>query len=593
MPSICILEQLTHTNINTKKQAISTHPQPNLIKQIEGTPFDDTMYTNSEEGLAAPDRSERIYSTASIDLASDYSSGNESSSAATTESEIDTSSSSTSSEPAEWDSRRAADWDDSEPQRPPTPVTLSFSDPLPTSPEPLLRINPDRHPFLTTFFEDERYTDISFSISHRLLRFVAGLAAEAAFEFLRRDSPDGVKLFGKLRTSADECELQHWIQAIMDWGLASDKIGNKFRTRLEEFRNYATHHWVYTTYEMLPAIRLFMALGDEERLVKLETVLEIVYSQYSNSSQTREITAEEEDTTDLALGLLPIEPVTQYQTLYEVQSLLEETLFEYAHATAKSSLATVKWDFANDSDGSELPPGTEPTGINCPERMELQRWKEQSWIFCKGFPVRKHIYDPDQTDNKLILQRLDAAHTIRNWAAHPVSRPDGYRPTPLYVCLGDVAELMRDLGYEVERERILWLREKPCLGPIFDYEAVYAETLMKDREERKVEARKQWAESLAESAASSCDGSDVAPELSDGEDTEGETGEDSGEDNEEDTEKQTGGEAEEEEANKQTEENHEIDWTSTWEQPEPEQLDDILCMQCHRKAEHSCSIGSW
>lgn len=384
---------------------------------------------------------------------------------------------------------------------PPKPLpTISFSAPLAPA-EGLvigcITISPQCHPFLASFLYQPRYTDIPFGIAHRLLGYIMHLLEEAAFDFVTLHTPENKTIgYGDNRSrwaySADEFEIQWWIRHINKSDSLQRHLAGALCNELEDFRNSATHSWVYDSWQFRAAVAFLAKVGDETRLTRLEEILQTVYRRTQALGEYT-ITDKESEATDMALGLIRTEPVTFHQVFCRVQELLEKACFDFWVEHNPQRLTGMEWHFSDNSDRSCVPPGVTPIGWDCPERVELQRWRPGeiygfSWNF-EQFPTRGVVYDPDVVDEKLIGELLSSVSELRNMAGHRDHRPA--RGTA-YTVLADAVELADELGDRAAADEIEELRHSPLLSWIYHEQQEDTDKELRWREEREERALREW-----------------------------------------------------------------------------------------------------
>lgn len=389
----------------------------------------------------------------------------------------------------DWDRREAPNWTEYiEP-----PPTISFLAPLPVEAKTLeinnLKIN--GHPFLSSFLQQRRYTDIHFRISHRLLNYVMHLSEEAAFEFLCKYKPECTFVAGRPFKSADELELHKWVRMIIEWQYDSMIVhhalaGEAMWNDLSKLRDYATHSWVWDTDLIRAAVHFLAMIRDATRLTSLEQVLEIVYRMQQVDEKST-ITEAEKEIVDQALGLIPSTNTLNQVTSRAVE-LLERSCYNFWDKYNPQELKEQKWHFPDRATFRRLPPGTHPFGWDCPERVELQRWNDLFWAF-EQFPPREKHWTPEIPDSTYIQELLWSAVDLRNCAAHRDVKSD--RRT-LEIMLDDAYFLATELGDDEAADEILDLLVKDILKPIFDEQKPRTEEIRRRRERIEDAARADW-----------------------------------------------------------------------------------------------------
>jgi len=385
--------------------------------------------------------------------------------------------------------------------------TISFSAPLAPAEELLIgsiTIDPQSHPFLTSFLCQPRYTDIPFGIAHRLLGYIMHLLEEAAFDFVTAHTPNNKSIYYggnrfKWAYSADDVEIQRWVRHIskstaLQGHLAEGSLA--LCNSLEHLRDSATHSWVYDSWQFRAAVAFLATLKDEKRLTSLEQVLKTVYFRTQAPGECT-ITDEENVNADLALGLIRTEPVTLHQLLCRVQELLERACFNFWVKHNPQRLTELEWHFPDGYDRSCVPPGVTAVGWDCPERAELQRWRtiETPGLYWKfePFPARGRVYNPDAVDDDFIEELLLSAALLRNLVGHRDHRPP---KSTMEVVFEDVHALASELGDHKAAAEIDELRQSPLLFWIYDEQEEATKKVWEGRDERDDEARQKWAHSL-------------------------------------------------------------------------------------------------
>ena len=376
-----------------------------------------------------------------------------------------------------WDATCKEDCDVTLPV--PERIAPSWSSPLPTSPGPL-KINGvtiSGHPFLTAFFEEQRAMDIPFATSHRLASFLMHVAEESCFDFVQRNNPLGLpREIHKApfdswdpMTSGDQQELQMW--------------GAHLQFRLSSYRPYmaadvseipdltpvrliAVHSWaVENTRFIRRVIGLVALLKDDDRLCKIEQVLQVLYwRQQPSGDNAPAISAEENRMVDIALGLVPSPIKTPHQLLHRVQGIVEKSCFDFYAAKRPEYLLKRSWAFNTWDDC--LPKPIHGTGWDCPERVELNMWQDMAWVF-------PELFSP--TDYPRFISLMHSMRCLRNQAAHRSHW--GMKPV-----LTDACELTRLLGDTVGAAQIeaLAAEAQAIFGPLFRYDPDGARILFRD-----------------------------------------------------------------------------------------------------------------
>ena len=390
------------------------------------------------------------------------------------------------------------------------PPILSFTAPLPPPPNVLeicrIPIDGQRHPFLSSFLKKTRYTDIPFGTAHRLLNYIMHMLEEAAFDFLMLHTPGEMTVEGpagvfKWRKCADELEVQWWVRHLRRHYFSRFSrlvAGEGIFADLDDLRCHAVHSWVYDTDQIRTAVGVLATVKDENRLSTLEKVLETIYHMYRKPTE-RTITDDEKRVAEVALGIVRTEPRTIHQLLCRVQELLENACFKYWQQHNPQRLTELKWDFSDTPYWGQLPPGTDPHGWDCPERVELQLWHDKHdlhWDF-EQFPRRTEHYDPDITDHRYLRELLRSAVDLRNSAAH---RSHEYSHRPLEEMLESAWNLAAELCDDAAEKEIGVLLEKDFLQSIFADQKPKFEARREYRKQLEAEARADWQQYLESNA---------------------------------------------------------------------------------------------
>ncbi|KAL8822093.1 MAG: hypothetical protein Q9191_007166 [Dirinaria sp. TL-2023a] len=391
------------------------------------------------------------------------------------------------------------------------PDILSFTAPLPP-PADLkiwrIPIDGQRHPFLSSFLQKRRYTDIPFGTAHRLLNYIMHLIEEAIFDFcmlhtLGQMTVEGPAWRTKRRTCADEVEVQWWVRHLQRHYCEFSRVLARvdFIPDVDDLRLYAVHRWVWSTYRIEDAVGVLALVKDERRMSALEKVLETIYHTY-RQPRGRTITDAEKRIADVALGIIPTDPTTVHQLLCRVQELLENACWKFWQEHNPQRLTQLEWHRTESGSYGTLPPGTDPHGWDCPERVELQLWHDRSdldWSRFEQFPPRTEHYDPELTDHVYLRVLLRNAVHLRNCAAHR-SYDDSGRP-PLEEILDKACDLAFALRDEAAAKEIETLQGKAFLEPIFKDQSSNYKRRLKSWKEADAEALADWKQHTMQSGA--------------------------------------------------------------------------------------------
>ena len=383
--------------------------------------------------------------------------------------------------------------------------TLSFSDPLPPPADTLeingVKIDGQRHAFLSSFLHQRRYTDIPFGTAHRLLNYIMHLSEEAAFEFLKLRAPERLWVEYRWRKSADELEIQKWVRHLRDLQYTSIRehlAGEAFPyDDLNGLRLHAVHSWVYDTDQIRAAVGFIALLKDEGRLTSLEEVLKILHSAHQVSGN-HTITDAEKRITDLALGIVPTTITTVHQTLCRVQELLESACYNFWVKHNPERLTEMEWHFSDTANRNRLPPGSTGRGWDCPERVELNLWQNTvnlRWDFPDMFAPRDQDSEEEVADAEYIQELLRSACELRNVTAHRKFREDGLT---LVKMLNDAWCLATELEDWAAADEINVLEVKECLFRVYDEQAEIAEWRRLSREQQQQEERAKIQQQILE-----------------------------------------------------------------------------------------------
>lgn len=401
----------------------------------------------------------------------------------------DSSQTSTSSIKAtgDWDSHCLPADFDAPPVRLPR---LSFCDPLSDEPVDInfwgsVAVNAERHPFLCSFLQRTRYTDIPFGTAHRLLDAIMHLLQWGAHCFLKSRGPDYLNIMGAYRESADEVELEHQVRKIIEHKM----INLSWHNDLYELRLAATHSWVYSTNTIRMAVIFLGLIGDEDRLTSLGQLLRTIYYTQEQSNKEVPITDDEIEQANLALHYTPAEPKTQHLLLHRVQELLEKACFNYWAEYNPQRLTELEWHKSDSGYHGPMPKGTVSFGWDCPERVELQMWSDTNkikWDFIP-WPKKPDIYDPDCFYEDDFNGLLRSAVSLRNLAAHRIYRIDGHQPETLFEMLRDAEHLAYCLHDKAAAEEISGYRGHSFCQDLYALQS-------KLTEERRLESKKVYDE---------------------------------------------------------------------------------------------------
>ena len=397
----------------------------------------------------------------------------------------------------DWDSHcLPADFDDPPIRLP----TLSFCDPLSDENVNIkfygnVAVDAERHPFLCSFLQRTRYTDIPFGTAHRLLDAIMHLLQWGAYCFLRSRGSDYLHIRGAYRECADEIELEHLVKKIIEHKM----VDVSWHYDLYDRRLAATHSWVYGTDEILMAVIFLGLLKDEGRLTNLGQLLRTIYYTHKQSNEEVSITDDDIEQANLALHYTPAEPKTQHLLLHRVQELLEKACFNYWTKHNPQRLTELEWHKSDKGCHGRMPRGTVPFGWDCPERVELQMWCETpglKWDFTP-WPKKPDIYNPDFFYEDDFTRLLKSAVALRNLTAHRIYREDGYQPETLFEMLRDAEDLARVLGDQAASEEISGFQDHSSCQDLYAMQSKLTEERRLEDKERYDEAKIKWQAWLA------------------------------------------------------------------------------------------------
>lgn len=411
----------------------------------------------------------------------------------------DSSQTSTSSIKAtgDWDSHCLPADFDAPPVRLPT---LSFCDPLSDENVDInfwgsVAVNAERHPFLCSFLQRKRYTDIPFGMAHRLLDAIMHLLQWGAHCFLKSRGSEYLDIMGACREYADEVELEHQVKKIIDHKM----IHLSWHNDLYDLRLAATHSWVYSTDTIRMAVIFLGLIKDEDRLTTLGRLLRTIYYTQKQSDGEVSITDDDIEQANLALHYTPAEPKTQHLLLHRVQELLERACFNYWAEHNPQRLTELEWHKSNEGHHGPKPRGTVTFGWDCPERVELQMWCDTDkvkWDFIP-WPKKPDVYDPDCFYEDDFERLLKSAISLRNLTAHRIYRVDGYQPATLFEMLRDAEHLAYRLHDEAASKEISGFRGHRFCQDLYAMQSKLTEERRLKSKEEYDEARIKWQAWLA------------------------------------------------------------------------------------------------